>query len=73
MRTNTTLLTAGIIAVLLILALCAGCTGTAPDGNATPNATTAPPGGANVVRIATTTSLENTGLLAELERVYENE
>jgi len=70
MKTNATLLTAGIIAILLILALVAGCTGTAPDGNATP---TAPGGGGNVLRIATTTSLENTGLLAELERIYESE
>jgi len=75
MKTPTTLLTAGIITILLIFALGAGCTGTAPDGNATPTATgtAAPGGGGNVLRIATTTSLENTGLLAELERVYENE
>ncbi|HOI58568.1 MULTISPECIES: substrate-binding domain-containing protein [unclassified Methanoculleus] len=73
MRTNATLPTAGIIAILLILALGAGCTGTAPGGNETPTATTTPAGGGNVLRIATTTSLENTGLLAELERVYENE
>ncbi len=76
MKMNTTLLTAGIIAILLILAACAGCTSPAPGGNETPNATaatTAPAGGAIVLRIATTTSLENTGLLAELERVYENE
>ncbi len=73
MKTNTTLLTAGLIAILLTLALAAGCTGTAPGGNETPAATTAPAGGANVLRIATTTSLENTGLLAELERVYEGE
>ncbi|WP_332448703.1 substrate-binding domain-containing protein [Methanoculleus sp.] len=75
MRTNATLLTAGIIAILLILALGAGCTSSAPGGNGTPaaGATTAPAAGANILRIATTTSLENTGLLAELERVYENE
>jgi len=73
MKRNVAILSTLAIAILLILATCAGCTGTAPDGNATPTATTAPAGGANVVRIATTTSLENTGLLAELERVYENE
>ena len=73
MKTNVAILSTLAIAILLILAACAGCTGTAPDGNATPTATTPPTGGANLVRIATTTSLENTGLLAELERVYENE
>ncbi len=75
MKTNTTLLTAGIIAILLIFAACAGCSGTAPGGNETQNATAtaSPAAGASVLRIATTTSLENTGLLAELERVYENE
>ena len=75
MKTNTTLLTAGIITILLIFALGAGCTGTAPGGNDTPGAgaTTAPASGGNVLRIATTTSLENTGLLTELERIYENE
>jgi tungstate transport system substrate-binding protein len=73
MKTNVAILSAGAISILLILALAAGCTGTAPGGNETPNATTAPAAGANVLRIATTTSLENTGLLAELERVYENE
>lgn len=75
MKTNATLLTAGIITILLILALCAGCTSPAPGGNETPGAgaTTAPASGGNVLRIATTTSLENTGLLAELEQVYESE
>jgi len=73
MKTNATYLTAGIITILLILALCAGCTSPAPGGNETPGATTAPAGGGDVLRIATTTSLENTGLLAELERVYEGE
>ena len=75
MKTATTLLTAGIITILLILALGAGCTSPAPGGNDTPGAgaTTAPAAGGNVLRIATTTSLENTGLLAELERIYENE
>ncbi len=75
MKTNANYLTAGIIVILLILALCAGCTSPAPGGNETPagTATTAPAGGGNVLRIATTTSLENTGLLAELERLYEEE
>ncbi len=72
MKRNIAILTTLAIAILLILAVCAGCTGTAPDGNATPGATTAPAGGANLVRIATTTSLENTGLLAELEQTYES-
>ena len=75
MRTNATLLTAGIITILLILALGAGCTSPAPGGNDTPGAgaTTTPAAGGSVLRIATTTSLENTGLLAELERIYEGE
>lgn len=75
MKTPTALLTAGIITILLILALGAGCTSPAPGGNDTPTATgtAAPGGGGNVLRIATTTSLENTGLLAELERIYEGE
>ena len=74
MKTNVAILSAGTIAILFILALLAGCTGTAPGENVTPNVTTAAPSaGANVLRIATTTSLENTGLLAELERVYERE
>lgn len=75
MKTNATYLAAGIIAILLILALSAGCTSPAPGENETPGAgaTTAPAGGGDILRIATTTSLENTGLLAELERVYEGE
>ena len=70
MKRNVAILSTLAIAILLILAAAAGCTGTAPDENATPTATTAP-AGAGVLKIATTTSLENTGLLAELERVYE--
>jgi len=75
MKTNATILSAGAVLLLLILAIFAGCTGTAPEGNETPGATTTatPAAGANVIRVATTTSLENTGLLAELERVYEGE
>ena len=75
MKTNVAILSAGAVTILLILAIGAGCTGTAPGGNETPNATTTatPAAGASVLRIATTTSLENTGLLAELERIYENE
>ncbi|MBP7410102.1 MAG: substrate-binding domain-containing protein [Methanoculleus sp.] len=74
MKTNVAILSAGAVSILFILALAIGCTGTVPGGNETPNATTtAPAAGANVLKIATTTSLENTGLLAELERVYENE
>ncbi len=72
MKTNVAILSVGAVAILFILALGAGCTGSAPGENETPNATTtAPASGANVLKIATTTSLENTGLLAELERVYE--
>jgi len=74
MKTNATILSAGAVLLLLILTAFAGCTGTAPEGNETPDATTTTPAaGANILRIATTTSLENTGLLAELERVYEGE
>ncbi|CCJ35428.1 putative tungstate transport system substrate-binding protein [Methanoculleus bourgensis MS2] len=75
MKTNVTTLSAGAVLLLLVLAIFAGCTGTAPEGNETPGATTTatPAAGANVIRVATTTSLENTGLLAELERVYEGE
>ena len=75
MKTNVAILSTGVVSILLILALCAGCTGSAPGGNETTNATatTTPNAGANVLRVATTTSLENTGLLAEIERVYENE
>ena len=74
MKTNATILSAGAVLLLLILAAFAGCTGTAPEGNETPGATTTTPAaGANILRIATTTSLENTGLLAELERIYEGE
>ncbi|MFA5613308.1 MAG: substrate-binding domain-containing protein [Methanoculleus sp.] len=74
MKTNVTILSAGALLVLLVLAIFAGCTGTAPGENETPGATTTTPAsGAGVVKIATTTSLENTGLLAELERVYEGE
>ncbi len=80
MRPKLTLLTAGIVVLAVITALCAGCTGTTP-GNETPNATAnATPvgtagaaGGSNVLRIATTTSLDNTGLLTAMEQVYENE
>ncbi|RXE57334.1 tungsten ABC transporter substrate-binding protein [Methanoculleus taiwanensis] len=79
MRPKLTLLMAGIAVLAVIAAMSAGCTGTAP-GNETPNATTnATPtgtagaaGGDMTLRIATTTSLENTGLLAALEEQYEN-
>ena len=72
MKTNVTILSASALLVLLVLAIFAGCTGTAPGENETPGAaTTTPASGASVVKIATTTSLENTGLLAELERIYE--
>ena len=70
MTTNTTFLMAVTTVILLIFAACAGCTGTAPEENETPGT---PGGGASVLKIATTTSLENTGLLAELERVYEGQ
>ncbi len=73
MRTNTTILSIGMVLILLIFATFAGCTETAPAENETPGvAPTTPAAGTNVLRIATTTSLENTGLLAELERVYES-
>jgi tungstate transport system substrate-binding protein len=80
MRPKLTLFMAGIVVLAVIAAMSAGCTGTVP-GNETPNATTnvTPTGaggagaGTNVLRIATTTSLDNTGLLAALEQMYENE
>ena len=72
MRTKTTILSVSAVLILLILAAFAGCTDTAPEENETPGAApTTPAAGTGVLRIATTTSLENTGLLAELERVYE--
>ncbi len=83
MRPKLTLLMAGVVVLVVIAAFSTGCTETTP-GNETPNATTnattnATPtgaggatGGDNVLRIATTTSLENTGLLAALEQQYEN-
>jgi len=73
MKTDAAILSAGAVLILLILAIFAGCTGAAPEENETPYATTTTPiAGVNVLRVATTTSLENTGLLAELERVYED-
>ncbi len=72
MRTKTTILSVSAVLILLIFAAFAGCTDTAPEENETPGAApTTPAAGTGVLRIATTTSLENTGLLAELERVYE--
>ncbi len=72
---------AGVLALLLVLMLAAaGCTGTTPGGNAT--ATPAVTGGVTPVPtnytgprtdllIATTTSLEDTGLLDNLTPIYE--
>jgi tungstate transport system substrate-binding protein len=76
---------AGALALLLVLMLAAaGCTGTTPGGNATatPSVTTNGTGSATPVPttytgprtdllIATTTSLEDTGLLDNLTPIYE--
>jgi tungstate transport system substrate-binding protein len=67
------------LAVILAFCICfAGCTGTeTPDGQATPNATAnetaAPPSGGAILRIATTTSLYDTGLLDMIEDTYEGQ
>ncbi len=74
---------AGVLALLLVLMLAAaGCTGTTPGGNATATpvrhdagATTVPmttvTGPRTDLLIATTTSLEDTGLLDNLTPYYE--
>ncbi len=74
----------GLLALLLALMLAvAGCTGTPTDGNATATATPAVTGNATTapattvtgprtdLLIATTTSLEDTGLLDNLTPIYE--
>ncbi|MDG6258015.1 MAG: substrate-binding domain-containing protein [Methanomicrobiaceae archaeon] len=60
------------LAAILVLGIClAGCTGTEnQDGQTTPNETAAPPSGEQL-RIATTTSLYDTGLLDRIEDTYE--
>lgn len=66
--------TLGVALVAVVLVLSAGCT-TTPQPNVTPGATTPTPagtgGGGNILRIATTTSLDATGLLEAIEGVYE--
>jgi tungstate transport system substrate-binding protein len=66
------LILAALVAVLLVFS--AGCT-TPPQPNATPNATSPTPtgtgGAGTILHVSTTTSLEATGLLAALERIYE--
>jgi tungstate transport system substrate-binding protein len=60
-------------AVILLVILSAGCT-TQPTGNATANATTTPAAhNPNVLLIATTTSLYDTGLLNHIQDIYQNE
>lgn len=84
MTTKRMLMGAGALALLLALTLAvAGCTGTTPGGNATatPSVTTpaanitAVPtnvtGARTDLLIATTTSLEDTGLLDNLTPIYE--
>jgi tungstate transport system substrate-binding protein len=74
MKADNRLLIVGVVAICVLLAVCAGCTQTTPETNQTPTATQTPaPGSGGVLKIATTTSLENTGLLAAMEQVYENE
>ncbi len=74
MKTDAILLSFWSYPDLSHFVLSAGCAGTAPGENKTPLATTTttPAAGANLLRVATTTRLENTGLLAELEQVYED-
>ncbi len=72
-----------LLLVLLSVTLIAGCTGTDSDtatatATATPAATTAPEGTSAVanpelLRIATTTSLDNTGLLEALKERFEKD
>ena len=85
MTTKKMLTGAGALALLLVLMLAAaGCTGTTPGGNATatPSVTTNATGSVTTVPttytgprtdllIATTTSLEDTGLLDNLTPIYE--
>jgi tungstate transport system substrate-binding protein len=87
MITKRMLTGAGALALLLVLMLAvAGCTGTTPGGNATatpavtsgattvPNVTATPTnatGPRTDLLIATTTSLEDTGLLDNLTPIYE--
>lgn len=77
MSTDTNVLPSLLVGVLMLGICLAGCTGTAPDGQTTPNATatgtTAPPSGGAVLKIATTTSLYDTGLLDLIEDTYEAE
>jgi tungstate transport system substrate-binding protein len=60
------------IAVLFIAVLFAGCTGSSPQVNTTPAATTAAAEPQKLV-IATTTSLYDTGLLAYLQPKFESQ
>lgn len=71
MHKKTSLFTLVVICVVAFAVAFAGCTG-APEQTApaTTQPTTTSPAD-NVLLIATTTSLDNTGLLAELEKVFE--
>jgi len=76
MSSGTKLLTLSLAAILALGICLAGCTGTeTPDGQAIPNETAtktaAPPEGGAVLKIATTTSLYDTGLLDMIEDTYE--
>ncbi|MDI6718614.1 MAG: substrate-binding domain-containing protein [Methanomicrobiales archaeon] len=70
MRHRNLISTAGIALIAVLLAFSAGCTveDLTNVDNATPTPTAGPGG---VLRIATTTSLDATGLLAEIEETYE--
>jgi tungstate transport system substrate-binding protein len=70
MNADSPLLKIGLVAFCILIAVCAGCTVPSPEENQTPTGT---PAAGGVLRIATTTSLENTGLLAEIEEIYEEE
>jgi tungstate transport system substrate-binding protein len=62
----------GVYAALAICLIAAGCTTPQLAGNnTTTNGTATPAGGGRLLRVATTTSLEATGLLEAIERVYE--
>jgi tungstate transport system substrate-binding protein len=60
----------GVVLLAVLLILGAGCT-TTPQPNATSPTPTGTTGSRTVLHVSTTTSLEATGLLAALEKVYE--
>ncbi len=63
---------AGVALITALLLFSAGCTTTPQPNATTPTlAATGTPGSGNILRIATTTSLDATGLLEAIEGVYE--